>query len=46
MLVGLCKFTNYWDYVIYFTVTIFICVMVALYRYQSSPASLCRPACG
>ncbi len=36
-LVGLCKFTNYWDYVIYFTVTAFVCVMVALYRYYDSP---------
>ena len=36
-LVGLCKFTNYWDYVIYFTVTAFVCVMVALYRYHDSP---------
>ena len=36
-LVGLCKFTNYWDYVIYLTVTAFVCVMVALYRYHDSP---------
>ena len=36
-LTGLCKFTNYWDYVIYFTVTAFVCVMVALYRYYDSP---------
>ena len=36
VLVGLCKFTNYWDYVIYFTVTGFVCVLVALYRYQDS----------
>ena len=36
-LVGLCKFTNYWDYVIYFTVTAFVCAMVAMYRYYDSP---------
>ena len=36
-LIGLCKFTNYWDYVIYFTVAAFVCCLVALYRYQDSP---------
>ena len=37
MVVGLSKFTNYWDYVIYFTVTAFVCLFVSMYRYHDSP---------
>ena len=34
-LIGLCKFTNYWDFIIYFTVTAFVCVVIALFRYYN-----------
>ena len=33
-LIGLCKWTNYWDYVIYFTVAVFVAAAAALFRYQ------------
>ncbi|MBR2560912.1 MAG: hypothetical protein IKE31_02050 [Eubacterium sp.] len=36
ILIGLCKWTNYWDYVIYFTVAMFVVLAVSLYRYQDS----------
>lgn len=35
--VGLFKWTNYWDFVIYFTVTFFCIIFVAFYRYGESP---------
>ncbi|MCF0145464.1 MAG: hypothetical protein HUJ73_02640, partial [Eubacterium sp.] len=34
VLIGICMFTNFWDYIIYFTVAVFMIIMVALYRYQ------------
>ena len=39
-LIGLCKWTNYWDFVIYFTVAMFVCAMAAFYRYQSDARRL------
>ena len=36
VIVGICKWTNYWDFIIYFTVTVFVCILVALYRYQNN----------
>ena len=35
-MIGLCKWTNYWDYIIYFTVALFVIIMVALHRYPES----------
>ena len=35
-LIGLSKWTNYWDYIIYFTVALFVIIMVALYRYRNN----------
>ena len=34
VLIGICKWTNYWDFIIYFTASAFVIVAVSLYRYQ------------
>ena len=39
-LAGLFRWTNYWDFVIYFTVILIIIVVLAIDRYRKDPSSL------
>ena len=34
-LIGLCKWVNYWDFIIYFTLAMLMACMVALFRYRN-----------
>ena len=39
-LIGFSKWTNYWDFIIYFTVGVFVIIAVSLYRYQRDAAQV------